>query len=128
MLIEQVMRMANAALPETAGKISEIDTLTSHLNRLTDAVDFWNRWMVWGLVIAAVAATWVVLATRLTIVRSKQVSVVVESAQCAGRNTSSLRGFLKRPHPKAIDSHRGRLKRSVDVFAKLLDCSTINGW
>lgn len=72
--MQQVTKMANAILSDALAKISEIDSLTTRRNALSEAVDFWNRWMLWGLVIAAVAAAWIVLTTRLTVLRSQQLS------------------------------------------------------
>ena len=54
--------MASAILSDVPGKSSEIDSLTRRINDLTEAVDFWNRWMLWGLVIAAGAAIWIVVS------------------------------------------------------------------
>lgn len=78
MLIQQVMIMASATLSQKLGINSEIDSLTQRVTDLTYAVDFWNRWMLWGLVAASVAALWIVGATRLTVVRSKQLSMAQE--------------------------------------------------
>ena len=67
--------MDNAIKSEKDGNMTEIQSLTSQVQQLGDAVDFWNRWMLWGLVFAAMAAIWIGLTTRLTIVRSKQLTV-----------------------------------------------------
>lgn len=75
MLIQQVMTMANAILSDSFGHSSEIKSLTERVTRLTNAVDYWNHRMLWGLVVAALAALWVVVATRLTIVRGKELTV-----------------------------------------------------
>jgi hypothetical protein len=76
MAMQQAAIMAIAIVSDSTGKQSEIEVLTGRINSLTSAVDFWNRWMLWGLVVAALAAVWVVVTTRLTIVRSKELSVV----------------------------------------------------
>ncbi len=68
--------MVDAITSDAAGKNSEIDSLTRQVKALTGAVDFWNRWMLAGLVAAAIAALWLVLTTRLTIVRQKQLSIL----------------------------------------------------
>ena len=83
MPIQQVMMMASAILSPKSGKQSEIDRLTTHVNHLTAAFDFWNRWMLLGLGIAAFAAVWISLTTRLTIVRSRQLTVAQRQLDAA---------------------------------------------
>jgi hypothetical protein len=85
MPIQQVMMMASAILSPKSGRESEIDCLTAHVNHLTAAFDFWNRWMLWGLGVAALAAVWIGLTTRLTIVRSKQLTVAQTFPSREGR-------------------------------------------
>jgi hypothetical protein len=63
------------ATSEGDGNVSDIQTLTLRVQELTGKVDFWNTWMLWALVFAAVAAIFVVVTTRLAIVRSKDLSV-----------------------------------------------------
>ena len=55
--------------------MQEIESLNQTVNHLTGAVDFWNHLMLWGLGIAAVAAAWIGVSTRLVVVRSKQLTV-----------------------------------------------------
>ena len=62
----------------------EIDSLAQRVNELNGKVDFWNHWMLVGLVLAAIAALWLAITTRLGIVRSKQLSIaqgLLESAK-----------------------------------------------
>ena len=73
--IEQVTMMASTILSKTVGNSSEIDSLTQRVVLLTNAFDFWKRWMLLGLGFAALAAIWIGVTTRLTIVRSKQLTV-----------------------------------------------------
>jgi hypothetical protein len=87
--IRNVAMMASAILSDTVGKHSEIDSLTRRVRDLSDKVDFWNRWMLWGLAAAVVVAAWVVLTTRLTIVRSKQLSIAQDSLEGAKERGSS---------------------------------------
>ena len=54
--------------------MSEIDSLTHVVKRLNESVDFWNGLMIWGLVLAAIAALVVVGSTRLVVIRSKQLA------------------------------------------------------
>jgi cytoskeletal protein RodZ len=55
--------------------MSEMNSLTRHVEKLGESLDFWNRWMVWALILVAIAAIWVVVTTRFTILRSKELSV-----------------------------------------------------
>jgi hypothetical protein len=75
MPMEQMIMTASTILSNKVGNSSEIDSLTSRVAQLTNAFDFWNRWMLVGLGFAAFAAIWIGLTTRLTIVRSKQLAV-----------------------------------------------------
>ena len=76
MALRQAVIMTNEILSKADGNGSEISSLTSRVNRLSDAVDFWNAWMIGGLVLAALAAVLIVLATRLVVIRAKQLSVI----------------------------------------------------
>ncbi len=62
--IEQVTMMANTIFSNTVGNNSEIDSLAQRVKLLTDAFDFWNRWMLFGLGFAALAAIWIGVTTR----------------------------------------------------------------
>ena len=64
--------MASAILSDSPQKESEIDSLTRRIEHLTHAADFWNGLMLWGLIAAAVAAVWIVLSTRLAVIRTKE--------------------------------------------------------
>jgi hypothetical protein len=50
--------------------VPEIEALTSRVNELGSAVDFWNAVMIWGLALAALAALLIGYSTRLVVVRS----------------------------------------------------------
>jgi len=52
--------------------VSDIQSLTYRAASLSQAVDWWNTAMIWSLVFAAIAAVLVVVATRMVIIRSKQ--------------------------------------------------------
>jgi len=75
MPMQQVMMMASAILSQGNENKPDIPSLSERVGRLTHAVDFWNGWMVAGLVIAAIAALWLAITTRLTIVRQKELTV-----------------------------------------------------
>jgi hypothetical protein len=52
--------------------VTEIQSLTLRVRDLSQAVDFWNVVMLWGLAIAALAAIVVGISTRLAVVRTGQ--------------------------------------------------------
>ncbi len=52
--------------------MSEIQSLTLRVRDLSQAVDFWNVVMLWGLAIAALAAIIIGISTRLVVVRTGQ--------------------------------------------------------
>ena len=55
--------------------MSEIQALTLRVKELSDSVDFWNWLMLWGLGLAALAAVFVVIATRVVVTRTGQLAV-----------------------------------------------------
>jgi hypothetical protein len=73
--MQQVAIMASAILSKNEGNESEIKALAVQADRLNHAVDFWNHWMIAGLILAAIAAVLIVLATRLVVLRTKQLAV-----------------------------------------------------
>jgi hypothetical protein len=81
--------MSNANRSEEEGKMSEIQSLISRVQWLATSVDRWNRAMLWGLVAAAIAAFWIVISTRLTVTRAKQLSIAQdELSDAKGRQLS----------------------------------------
>jgi hypothetical protein len=52
--------------------MSEIDALAAKVVQLSSAADFWNKAMLWGLAAAALAAVFIVITTRLAILRTSQ--------------------------------------------------------
>ena len=72
MLIQRMILMANDA--NSDGKAAEIKSLTERTDRLNHAVDFWNEWMIAGLILAAVAAVLIVLATRMIVLRTQELT------------------------------------------------------
>ena len=63
----------NAALAEP-GNVSEIQSLTDRVQRLSTSVDRANTALIWALVIGAIAAILVGLATYIVIVRGKRLA------------------------------------------------------
>ncbi len=56
--------------------MSEIQSLTLRAQDLTRSVDWWNTAMVWGLAIAAIAAVFVLISTRVVVAKAKELSQV----------------------------------------------------
>jgi hypothetical protein len=52
--------------------VSEIEVLASKAAQLSASGDFWNKAMIWGLAAAAIAAVFIVVTTRLSIIRTSQ--------------------------------------------------------
>jgi len=52
--------------------VSEIQALTLQVEQLSNAADFWNNLMLWGLAIAALAAVFIVVTTRLALARTSE--------------------------------------------------------
>jgi hypothetical protein len=75
--------MADAVVSQVAGNGSDIDSLGRRVDDLTHAVDSWNNWMLVGLVIAAVAAAWILVTTRVAVIRSKQLVTAQEQLDLA---------------------------------------------
>jgi hypothetical protein len=81
--LRQVTAMADAVVSQVAGNGSDIDSLGRRVDDLTHAVDSWNNWMLVGLVIAAVAAAWILVTTRVAVIRSKQLVTAQEQLDLA---------------------------------------------
>jgi hypothetical protein len=54
--------------------MSEIQSLTLRVQSLIHSVDWWNTAMIWGLALAAIAAVFVVIATRVVVTRTGELS------------------------------------------------------
>jgi hypothetical protein len=54
--------------------VPEIQSLTARILALSRSVDLWNELMLWGLGLAAIAAVFVVIATRIVVTRTGQLA------------------------------------------------------
>ena len=54
--------------------MSEIHSLTLRVQSLSHSVDWWNTAVIWGLALAAIAAVFVVIATRIVVSRTGELS------------------------------------------------------
>jgi len=54
--------------------MSEIQSLTLRVQSLSHSVDWWNTAMIWGLALAAIAAVFVLIATRIVVTRAGELS------------------------------------------------------
>jgi hypothetical protein len=61
-------------MSEAEGNVPDMNALSSRVQYLTKATDFWNGWMLWSLVAVTIVAGMVALTTRLAIVRTGQLS------------------------------------------------------
>ena len=61
--------------------VSEIQSLA--IRDLSQSVDLWNQLMLWGLALAAITAIFVVLATRIVVNRTGQLSETQELLSAA---------------------------------------------
>jgi hypothetical protein len=111
--IQQVMMMVNAILSDTLGNESEIDSLIRRVKHFTDAVNFWNRWMLWGLALAAVAAFWIVISTRLTVIRAKQLSDT--QGQLDAAKDRKLRQDLSDKEAEIVSVKASNLQLGIDL-------------
>jgi hypothetical protein len=75
---QQSPTMDSASMSE-GENVSEIQSLTSQVEQLSNAADFWNKAMLWALVVAAIAAVVIVVTTRLAITRAKQLSIAQDN-------------------------------------------------
>jgi hypothetical protein len=63
--------------------MSEIQALTLKIRELSENVDLWNVLMLWGLGVAAAAAVFIVISTRIIVTRSGQLSEAQSSLTAA---------------------------------------------
>jgi hypothetical protein len=67
-------QMMNSATKSEGGKVSDIQVLTDRVRDLTQAIDRWNTAVIWGLVATALAAVFIVIATRIVVAKSKKLT------------------------------------------------------
>lgn len=72
--MRQQQAMTNRAMTSEGENVSEIQSLTIRVQSLSHSVDWWNAAMIWGLAMAAVAAVFLVIATRIVIARTGELS------------------------------------------------------
>src|ERR1700722_1325041 len=63
-----------SAMRSEGENMSEIQSLTLRVQKLSHSVDWWNTAMIWGLALAAIAAVFVVVATRIVVTRTGELS------------------------------------------------------
>ncbi len=66
------MATTDNAIMSEKENVGEIQALTSQVEQLSNAADFWNSLMLWGLAVAALAAIFIVVTTRLALTRTSQ--------------------------------------------------------
>src|SRR5579859_2572024 len=116
-LIQQVTTMAGEILSRRGEHKPDISSLSEHVDRLTRAVDFWNGWMVAGLVIAAIAALWLAITTRLTIVKQKELTVAQGELDSAKERQLQSQLSAANERTAQADLKRVELEnRMVDIF------------
>jgi hypothetical protein len=71
---QQTKIIANATRSEVEN-MPEIQSLALRVGELSRSVDFWNQLMIWGLAVAATAAVFIVVATRIVVSRTGQLSI-----------------------------------------------------
>jgi hypothetical protein len=70
------MSTITSATHSEGENVSEIQSLTLRVQSLSHSVDWWNTAMIWGLALAAIAAVFVVIATRIVVTRTGELSAV----------------------------------------------------
>jgi hypothetical protein len=123
--LKQVLTMASVILSSKSEKQSEIDFLTTHVDHLTAAFDFWNRWMRWGLGVAALAAVWIGLTTRLTIVRSKQLAVA--QGQLDAAKEAQLKLSLQESDQKIANANKAAGDANEKAALAQLELARLTG-
>ena len=93
--------------------MSEIQSLTLRVRDLNDSVDSWNQLMIWGLALAAIAAVFVVIATRIVVTRAGQLSTTQELLSAAKDRQLAL--DLKDKDDKIAQANldRARIEESI---------------
>jgi hypothetical protein len=84
--------------------------LTGRVNALSGDIDFWNRFTLWGLGIAAVAAVWIGVATRMVIFQSKRLALA--QSQLDSAKERELQSQVATADSKRIDLQT----RILDIF------------
>ena len=107
MVIEQQNTIARATSSEGV-KMSEIQSLSLRVRDLNQSVDWWNTAMIWGLAVAAIAAVFVVISTRIVVTRAGQLAATQDVLSDA--KDRQLQSDLK-----AKDIEIGNLKLRSDT-------------
>jgi hypothetical protein len=111
------------AISSAGGEMPEIETLARRVQTLGASVDFWNQFMMWGLAAAAIAATWVVVATRLTIVRSRELAtaqISLDSAKDRKAAADSKAKDVKIAEATEAAGHANERAASLELEAQKL--------
>jgi hypothetical protein len=88
--------------------MSEIESLASRVRDLSQSVDWWNSAMIWGLALAALAALFVLIATRVVVTRAAQLSAAQDSLSSA--KDRRLQSDLKDKDVKIAETNLARIK------------------
>lgn len=86
----------------------EIESLTARVRDLSQSVDWWNSAMIWGLALAALAAVFVLIATRVVVTRAAQLSSAQDSLSSA--KDRRLQSDLKDKDVKIAEANLARIK------------------
>jgi hypothetical protein len=116
-------------MPEGDGNVSDIQSLTLRVQELTEKVDFWNKWILWALAFAAIAAVFLVVTTRLEVVRAKELSIAQKGLSEAQNRQFSLEvakinEAAAQANEKAESEHLARVKLEKQLAPRTLDAST----
>ncbi len=89
--------------------VSEIELITNNIRTLGQSVDFWNQLMLWGLAWAAFAVVFAMVATRIVVTRTGQLSTA-QGLLSAAKDRKLQENFkIKRYRNRKLKA-RGRLR------------------
>jgi flagellar biosynthesis GTPase FlhF len=97
--------MMDSATTSDGENVSEIQSLTLRVQHLSQSAEWWNAAMIWGLALAALAAVFVLIATRVVVTRASQLSTAQDELSEAKERT--LQADLKEKDRQIADAQRG---------------------
>ncbi|PYU22803.1 MAG: hypothetical protein DMG30_13680 [Acidobacteria bacterium] len=110
--------MSDKATSSEGEQVSEIEALASKVAQLSASADFWNKAMLWGLAFAALAAVFIVLTTRLAILRTSQAADAQSELEKAKDRQLTLDLKARDEHIAGVETELSKQKERTATAEK----------
>src|SRR5450631_2799405 len=114
------MTMIPSGHKSEGASVDEIGSLTLRIKDLSHSVDFWNELMLWGLALAAIAAVFVVVATRIVVSQTGKLSEAQDllsaaKDRVAAKDSKDKDGNISLANKAAGDANERAAKLEVEA-------------